>query len=347
METLGYAAMDEKGHTEPYRFNRRALRKDDIAIDIKYCGVCHSDLHQARSDWSGSVYPVVPGHEIVGIVSAVGDDVSDFSIGDKVAVGCMVDSCLSCSPCKTGEEQFCAEGATLTYNSPDRETGENTLGGYSNKIVVRKNFVLRVPEGLDLARTGPILCAGITTYSPLKKWNISKGSKVGVVGLGGLGHMAVKLAVGMGAEVTVISRSRKKEEDALKLGAKRVVVSTDQESMSEAQGSLEFILDTVPVAHPIDNYLSLLSIDGSFVIVGAIDDIPAFHSINLLLGRKRVSGSIIGGIAETQELLDLCAEKSIYPECEMIKIQDINQAFERMEKGDVKYRFVIDMSSLE
>ena len=346
MESLGYAAHDEKSPLKPFKFQRRELRDNDVAMDILYCGVCHSDLHQARNDWHGSQYPMVPGHEIVGVVKAVGKNVKKYKLGDKVAVGCMVDSCLSCPSCESHEEQFCFEGSTMTYNGKDRQTGELTYGGYSNNLVVREEFLLSIPDALDMKRASPILCAGITTYSPLKKWNVTKGSKIGVVGLGGLGHMAVKLAVAMGADVTVITTSPSKEKDALALGAKRILVSKDEEQMLSFRGQLEFILDTVPVDHDISPYLSLLKTDGSLVLVGAIGDLPAFHTFNLIGGRKRVSGSLIGGIKETQELLDFCGEHQIYPECELIPIQQINEAFVRMEKGDVKYRFVIDMSSL-
>lgn len=346
MKTIGYATHALGEELKPFSFERRSLRVDDVALDILFCGVCHSDLHQARNDWHGSIYPMVPGHEIVGKVTAIGGQVSAHKVGDIVAVGCMVDSCQVCPSCNVDEEQFCFEGATMTYNGKDRQTEELTFGGYSNNLVVRDKFLLKIPKNLDSKRASPILCAGITTYSPLKKWNVKSGSKVGVVGLGGLGHMAVKLAVAMGADVTVITTSPHKEKDALELGAKRIIVSKNEDEMNQAKGHFEFILDTVPVAHDVSPYLNLLATDGSLVLVGAIDDLPAFHTFNLIGGRKRISGSLIGGIKETQELLDFCAEKQIYPDCELIKIQDINNAFERMEKGDVKYRFVIDMSSL-
>jgi alcohol dehydrogenase (NADP+) len=346
MNTLGYAAHHAKDSLKPFRFARRDLRPEDVAMEILYCGVCHSDLHQVRDDWHGSMYPIVPGHEIVGKVTAIGSKVKKYKVGDHVAVGCMSDSCLKCAPCEAGEEQFCLNGATMTYNGKDRVTGETTYGGYSKAIVVREEFVLRVPDGLDIKRVAPILCAGITTYSPLKKWNIGPGARVGIAGLGGLGHMGVKLAVGMGADVTVITTSPAKEKDAKALGAHRVLISKDEDSMKNARGSMDFILDTVPVSHDLTPYLNLLGIDGSLVIVGAIDMIPSFHSGYLLGGRKRISGSPIGGIRETQELLDLCAEKNILPDCEMIAMQDINKAYGRMDRADVKYRFVIDMSTL-
>ncbi|MET0360358.1 MAG: NAD(P)-dependent alcohol dehydrogenase [Sphingobium sp.] len=343
---VGYAVQDTSSPAAPFSFERRALRPDDVQFDIKYCGVCHSDLHQARDDWHGSLYPMVPGHEIVGIVTAVGDKVTKFKVGDRAAVGCMVDSCMTCDQCEKGEEQLCRKGATMTYNGRERDGGALTYGGYSDHIVVREEFVLKVPEALDLARAAPLLCAGITTYSPLRKWNVQKGTRVGVIGLGGLGHMAVKLAVGMEAAVTVITTSPSKEADALALGAHRVLISSDKAAMKAAFSSFDLIIDTVPVAHEIAPYLGLLDIDGTIVLVGAIEPMPGFHSGMLLGGRKRISGSPIGGIAETQEMLDFCADKGILPETENIAIQDINHAWERMEKGDVKYRFVIDMASL-
>jgi uncharacterized zinc-type alcohol dehydrogenase-like protein len=343
---IGYAAQDAKSPMAPFHFDRRALRANDVRIAIQYCGVCHSDLHQARNDWGGSSYPLVPGHEIVGAVTAVGEGVAKFKVGDKVAVGCMVDSCLHCEQCDAGDEQYCVHGNTQTYNGKDRQTGEPTFGGYSDQIVVREEFVLRVPEGLDMERAAPLLCAGITTYSPLRHWKVGAGDKVAVIGLGGLGHMGVKLAVGLGAEVTVVTTSPSKEKDALALGAHQVLLSTDRAAMKAAFGSFDFILDTVPVGHDVAPYMSLLRANGALVIVGAIDMLPAMHTIQLLSGRKTLAGSGIGGIAETQEMLDFCAEKNILPECETIAIQSINEAFDRMERSDVKYRFVIDMASL-
>jgi uncharacterized zinc-type alcohol dehydrogenase-like protein len=345
--TIGYAAVDPKSPLKSFAFDRRELRPDDVQIAIRYCGVCHSDLHQARNDWRGTVYPLVPGHEIVGHVSAVGPKVTKFAVGDTVAVGCIVDSCLDCPSCHSGEEQYCYRGMTGTYGGKDRQTGEPTQGGYSDKIIVREEFVLSVPKALDLERAAPLLCAGITTYSPLRAWKVGPGQKVAIVGLGGLGHMGVKLAKGLGAEVTVITTSQSKSEDALKLGAKDVLLSTDPKAMQGANRRFDFILDTVPVQHDLGPYMRLLRTDGSLVLVGMIDMIPSFHSGLVLGGRKRVSGSGIGGIRETQELLDLCAERNILPDCETIAIQDINQAYERMLKNDVKYRFVIDMKTLE
>ncbi|MGE7991543.1 NAD(P)-dependent alcohol dehydrogenase [Pseudomonas sp. NPDC089554] len=347
MLTIGYAAQTPKSPLAPWTFNRRELRPNDVAMDVLYCGVCHSDLHTARSDWGWAVHPVLPGHEIVGRVSAVGSAVSRYKIGDAVAVGCLVDACLSCDQCRKGEEQFCREGATETYNSKDRITGEMTYGGYSKHLVVREEFVLRVPDNLDLSRVAPLLCAGITTYSPLHTWNVVPGSRVGVIGLGGLGHMAVKLAVGLGAEVSVISRNRDKQADALALGAKRLLSSSDAQEMATAASSFDLIIDTVPVKHPLDPYLPLLDVDATLVLVGQLGPMDEQNTVPLIRGRRRVAGSPIGGIRETQQLLDLCAEKNILPECEMIRMDQINEAFERMERADVRYRFVIDMSTLQ
>ncbi len=346
MKTLGYAAFDTTSPLAPYAFERRELRDNDVAMEILYCGVCHSDLHTARNDWGWSYYPIVPGHEIVGRVIAVGPQVSRHKVGDHVAVGCMVDSCMACDQCEKGEEQLCREGNTGTYAGADRITGEHTHGGYSKHLVVREEFCLHMPAGLDLARAAPLLCAGITTWSPLRTWNVGPGSRVGVIGLGGLGHMAVKLAVGLGADVTVLSRSPSKQADALALGADRLLVSSDEAAMAQAQSAFDLIIDTVPVKHELAPYLPLLDVDGTLVIVGQVGPMDEFNSVPLLLGRRRIAGSPIGGIRETQEMLDFCAEKNILPDCEMIRMEDINQAYERMEKSDVRYRFVIDMASL-
>ena len=346
MKTIGYAAQTPQSPLAPLRFDRRALRANDVAMEVLYCGVCHSDLHTARNDWGWTVYPAMPGHEIVGRVTAVGSDVSRYQVGDAVAVGCMVDACMSCDQCRKGEEQLCREGNTNTYNGKDRVTGDNTLGGYSKHLVVREEFVLRVPETLDMARVAPLLCAGITTYSPLRTWNVVPGSRVGVIGLGGLGHMAVKLAAGMGADVTVISRNRDKEADALALGAKRLLSSSDSAAMAAAASSFDLIIDTVPVKHQLDAYVSLLDVDATLVMVGQVGPMEEQNTVPMILGRRRIAGSPIGGIRETQEMLDLCAEKNILPDCEMIRMDQINDAFERMERADVRYRFVIDMASL-
>ena len=347
MSTLGYAALSPVSPLAPFRFDRRALRANDVAMEVLYCGVCHTDLHMARNDWGWSVYPIVPGHEIIGRVAEVGRDVTRFKAGDAVAVGCMVDSCQECDQCRKGEEQLCRDGNTLTYGSPDRITKDITHGGYSKHLVAREEFVLRVPDGLDLSRAAPLLCAGITTYSPLRTWNVGPGSRVGVIGLGGLGHMAVRLAAGMGAHVTVLSRTRDKEADARTLGADRLLVSTDADAMAKAGSAFDLILDTVPVRHDISPYLPLLDVDGTLVIVGHLGLIEATNTAPFLLGRRRVAGSPIGGIAETQEMLEFCARKNILPDCETIRMDQINEAFERLERSDVRYRFVIDMASLK
>lgn len=347
MKTLGYAAASATSPLAPFAFERRALRANDVAMEILYCGVCHSDLHTARNDWGWTQYPNVPGHEIVGRVIEVGKDVTRHAVGDTVAVGCLVDSCQHCDQCHASEEQYCRNGRTDTYNSPDRITGQITFGGYSKHVVVREEFVLRVPAGLDPALTGPLLCAGITTYSPLRTWNVGPGSRVGVIGLGGLGHMAVKLASAMGAHVTVLSRSSDKQADALALGAERLLSSSDKKAMAAAQSGFDLIIDTVPVKHDLNPYLPLLDIDGTLVIVGQVGPLAEPHTAHLILGRRRIAGSLIGGIAQTQELLDFCARKNIHPDCEMIRMDQIHAAFERMEKADVRYRFVIDMASLD
>ena len=346
MKTIGYAAKSSDAHMVPYHFERRNLRDNDVSIEILYSGVCHSDLHTVNGDWGDQPYPLVPGHEIVGKVIDVGSDVSRYKVGDHVAVGCMVDSCQTCDQCENHEEQFCRNGMTPTYGAPDRQTGEITQGGYSKHIVAREEFVMRVPESLDMARTAPILCAGITTYTPLKKFGVKQGSRVGVIGLGGLGHMAVKLAVAMGAEVTVLSRSAKKEQEAKNLGATGVLVSDDKEAMDASANAFDVIIDTVPVKHDLNPYTPLLDIDGTLVIVGQIGPMEEPITAPLVLGRRRVAGSLIGGIKETQEVLDFCAEHGIYPDCQMIKMDEINGAFETLAKGDLAQRFVIDMASL-
>lgn len=347
MKTSGYAATDATKPLARYEFNRRDLRANDVSIEILYCGVCHSDLHMTRNDWGGAIYPCVPGHEIVGRVIGVGSDVARYKAGDMVAVGCIVDSCGKCDQCLRREEQMCREGATLTYNGHDRITGDVTYGGYSKHIVVREEFVLSIPERLDVSRAAPLLCAGITTYSPLRTWNVGPGSRVGVIGLGGLGHMAVKLAVGLGADVTVISRTDAKTADALALGADRVLVSGDEMAMAASANAFDLIIDTIPVRHDLSPYLPLLDVDATLVIVGQLGMVDEHSTLPLLMGRRRISGSPIGGIAETQEMLDFCARMNILPDCETIAIQDINAAFDRMERADVRYRFVIDMASLE
>jgi len=331
----------------PMSFERRDLRPDDVAIKITFAGICHSDLHTCRNDWSGTVYPVVPGHEIVGTVTAVGSEVRRHQVGETVAVGCMVDSCMACDQCLAGWEVFWREGCVQTYNSPDRHDGTISKGGYTDHVVVRDHFVCKVPAGMDASRTAPLLCAGITTYSPLRQYHVGEGTKVAVVGLGGLGHMGVKLAAAMGAHVTMITTTPEKGEDARKLGAHDVIVSTDAEAMAAAATRFDFILNTIPVSHEIDTYLQLLGRSGRMVIVGALTPMPGFTGFNLIWWNRAVGGSAIGGMPETQEMLNFCAERSIYPEVEMIRMDEVNEAYERLLKNDVRYRFVIDMESLE
>lgn len=326
---------------------RREITATDVEIEILYCGVCHSDLHTARNEWHGTIYPNVPGHEIVGRITKVGGNVTKFKAGDLAAVGCMVDSCRECESCKEGLEQYCEQGNIGTYNSPDIHLGTHTFGGYSQSVVVDETFVLHVPENLDLAATAPLLCAGITTYSPLKHWNVGPGKKVGIVGIGGLGHMGVKLAKAMGAHVVVITTSTSKVEDAKRLGADEVILSTNEEQMNAFAGTLHFILDCVSAQHDINAYLRLLKRDGSLTLVGAPEHPLPVAPFSLIPARKSFSGSMIGGIAETQEMLDFCGKHNITSDIELIRIQDINNAYERLLKGDVKYRFVIDMASLK
>jgi uncharacterized zinc-type alcohol dehydrogenase-like protein len=326
---------------------RRSPTAEDVVIDILYCGVCHSDLHQARNEWSNTIYPCVPGHEIVGRVVQVGSDVTKFKEGDLAAVGCMVDSCGTCPECRDGLEQYCENFPVFTYNGEDKHLGGVTYGGYSESIVVKESFVLKVSPKLNLAATAPLLCAGITTYSPLRHWKVGPGQKVGIVGLGGLGHMGVKFAHALGAHTVVFTTSPGKTADALRLGADEVVVSTDAGQMQKQARSFNFILDAVAADHDINAYLSLLKRDGTLTQVGAPAKPMAVGIFNLLLPRRQFAGSAIGGIAETQEMLDFCAEHGIVSDIELIRIQDVNQAYERLLKGDVKYRFVIDMASLK
>jgi uncharacterized zinc-type alcohol dehydrogenase-like protein len=347
MKTKAYAAQSATTPLVPFSFERRKVDKHDVQIEILYCGVCHSDLHTVRGDWGSANYPCVPGHEIVGRVLKVGKDVNRFKEGDTVGVGCMVDSCLKCANCKDNLEQFCEKGATFTYNSPDKHTGGITYGGYSESIVVDKEFVLKIPKNLDLAATAPLLCAGITTYSPLRYHNVTKGQKVGVVGLGGLGHVGVKLAKAMGAYVVVFTTSANKVEDALRLGADEVVNSKNEDEMQKHLNSFHFILDTVSAKHDINAYLLLLRRDGNLTQVG-IPSEPLLLSVSsLIFGRRSMSGSLIGGIKETQEMLDFCGKHNVTADIELIPIQNINEAYDRLVKSDVKYRFVIDMASLK
>ena len=342
-----YGAKDSKADLEPLEIKRRAVGEDDIQIDITYCGVCHSDIHTVRNDWKNSKYPVVPGHEIIGRVVNVGSNVTNFKEGDLVGVGCMVDSCQTCDSCKDDLEQFCEKGATFTYNSEDKHLGGQTYGGYSTMVVVDKEFVLKVPENIDEKAAAPLLCAGITTWSPLRHWKVKKGDKVGVVGLGGLGHMGVKFANALGAHVVMITTSPSKADDAKSLGAHEVLISKNEKEMQEHKGTFDFILNTVPVAHDMDPYINLLKRDATMVLVGAIEPLEPFHGGGLIMGRKRIAGSIIGGIKETQEMLNFCGEHNIVSDIELIDMQHINKAYERVIDSDVKYRFVIDMASLK
>ena len=347
--TLGYAAQSSGTPLAPFSFERRTPGQLDVAMDILYCGVCHSDLHTARGEWGGTVYPSVPGHEIVGRVTATGHLVSKFKVGDIVGVGCMVDSCQHCAPCADGLEQYCDNGFTGTYNGPEQGTGANTYGGYSSHLVVRESFVLRIAhQEKDLAAVAPLLCAGITTYSPLRQWKVGPGHKVGIVGLGGLGHMGVKIAAAMGAHVVLFTTSADKREDALRMGAKEVVISKNAGEMAAHAGSFDFILNTVAAPHNLDAFLVLLKLDGTMTLVGApASPHPSPGVFNLILKRRRLAGSLIGGIKETQEMLDFCAEHGILSEIETIRMDEIEIAYERMLKSDVKYRFVVDMATLK
>ncbi len=344
-----YAARSATTPLAPFSFERRDPAARDVAIDILHCGVCHSDLHTVKSEWGQATYPCVPGHEIVGRVKAIGEGVSKFKVGDVVGVGCMVDSCQHCQPCADGLEQYCENGMTGTYDSKEQVSRANTLGGYSDHIVVHEKFVVKVSHAeKDLAAVAPLLCAGITTYSPLRQWKVGPGQKVGIVGLGGLGHMGVKIAAAMGAHVVLFTTSPGKTEDALRLGAKEVVVSKDKNQMKAHRNSFDFILNTVAVSHNLDPFLALLKLDGTMTLVGApATPHPSPAIFSLLAKRRRLAGSLIGGIAETQEMLDFCAQHGIVSDIESIKMSQINEAYERMLKSDVKYRFVVDMATLQ
>ncbi|HEX3878460.1 MAG TPA: NAD(P)-dependent alcohol dehydrogenase [Bryobacteraceae bacterium] len=345
-----FAASSAKSGLGPYSFQRRAPLAQDVHIEILYCGVCHSDLHQVRDEWNEfmpTVYPCVPGHEIVGRVVKVGSEVKKFKEGDIAAVGCMVDSCHTCPNCLAGEEQYCTNSLILTYNFPDKHLGGVTYGGYSDSVVVDQSFVLKVPNGLDPAGAAPLLCAGITTYSPLRHWNVEKGQKVGIVGLGGLGHMGLKFAKAFGAHPVLFTTSPNKAADAKRLGAEEVVVSTNPEEMKKQAGSFDFILDAVSADHDLNAYLQLLKLDGTLTLVGAPAKPAAVAAFALIMGRRRLAGSAIGGIRETQEMLDFCGEHGITSDIELIPVQKVNEAYERLLKSDVKYRFVIDMATLK
>ena len=347
VEVKAYGAKASDADLEQLDIKRREVLPNDVKIDILYCGVCHSDIHTVRNDWGNSKYPVVPGHEIIGRVIETGNEVSKFKEGDLVGVGCMVDSCQECESCKEGLEQYCENGMVGTYNGKDEHLGGHTFGGYSETVVVREKFVLKVPENIDAKGAAPLLCAGITTWSPLRHWKVKKGDKVGVIGLGGLGHMGVKFAAALGAKVVMITTSPGKSEDAKKLGADEVLISKDEEQMKKHTGSFDFLLNTVPVKHDLNPYIGLLKRDATMVLVGAIEPLEEMHGGGLIIGRKSVAGSVIGGIPETQEMLDFCGEHDIVSDIEMIDMQNINEAFDRVTKSDVKYRFVIDMKSLK
>ena len=348
IKSIGYAAQDATALLKPLEFDREEPTAHDVQIDILYCGVCHSDLHQVRNEWHNTIYPCLPGHEIVGRVVKVGDHVTKFKAGDLAGVGCLIDSCQHCEPCKAGEEQYCEgeKGWTPTYNGlkPD---GTPTYGGYSNTIVVQENFVLKMPENLDIKAIAPLLCAGITTYSPMRHWGVKPGDKVGVVGFGGLGDMAIKLAKAMGASVVGFTTSAEKADDIRNSGADEVVISTDKEAMAKYASSFDFILSTIPTKHDVNPYIKLLKRDKTIVLVGALEPLEPIDHSQVVFHRRSISGSLIGGIAETQEVLDFCAEHGIVSDVEVIPIQTINQAYDRMLAGDVKYRFVIDMESLK
>jgi alcohol dehydrogenase (NADP+) len=346
LKTPAYAAQSAKSPLAPYTIARRKPRRHEVLIDILYCGVCHSDIHQARDDWGNSIFPMVPGHEIVGRVVEVGDHVSKWKEGDLVGVGCFVDSCRQCEACRAGEEQYCEGGFTPTFNGYERDGKTATYGGYSTRITVDENYVLRIPEAIPLERAGPLLCAGITTYSPLKHFGVKAGDKVAVVGLGGVGHMAVKLAHALGAHVTVLSHSPNKREDALRLGADDFIATKDESVFKENAGRFNFIFDAVSAQHDYNAYLNLLHRDGVMVLLGIPEPTP-LAAFSLIMKRRKLAGSLIGGIRETQEMLDFCAEHGVAADVEVIPIDKINEAYERMLKGDVRYRFVIDIASLK
>jgi len=343
-----YAAQSPTSPIAPFAIERREPGEKDIHIEILYSGICHSDLHQAHDDWGGALFPMVPGHEIVGRVKAVGSKVTKVKVGDFAGVGCMVDSCRECSACKEDLEQYCERGATWTYNSKERNSDRLTFGGYSEAIVVEERFVVSIPSSMDLKAVAPLLCAGITTYSPLRHWKVSPGQKVGVIGLGGLGHMGIKFAKAMGAHVVMITTSPEKGKDATRLGADEVLLSKDADAMAKHALSFDFLLNTIPVPHDVNPYLALLRRDATMVMVGVLTELdPPVMGSSLILGRKHLTGSAIGGIAETQEMIDFCAEKGIVSDIEMIAMNQVNEAYERLVKNDVKYRFVIDMATMD
>ncbi|MBL0211565.1 MAG: NAD(P)-dependent alcohol dehydrogenase [Holophagaceae bacterium] len=346
MSTKAYAATSPTSPLTPFTFERRATGPHDVRIEIAYCGICHSDIHQVRDEWGGATYPMVPGHEIVGRVTAVGAHVKNFKIGDLAGVGCMVDSCRTCPSCARNLEQFCEKGAAFTYNGTEMDRKTPTFGGYSSSVVVDDAFALHISPKLDLAAAAPLLCAGITTYSPLRYWKTKRGDKVGVVGLGGLGHMAVKIAAAMGAEVTMLSTSASKEADARKLGAQGFGLTSDPSTFTRLRGHFDLIIDTISAPHDYNQYLGMVRLEGAMVLLGVPPAPTPVAATSLIFGRKTLSGSLIGGIKETQEMLDFCAEHGIVSEIELIPVQQVNEAYERMMKGDVRYRFVLDMKTL-
>lgn len=347
-QAKAFAAQNAQSPLAPFTFNRREPREHDVVIDIRYCGICHSDIHQARDEWGGSMFPMVPGHEIAGVVRKVGSKVTKYKAGDHVGVGCFVDSCRTCQHCKNDLEQFCEQGMSGTYNGLEQDKKTPTQGGYSDHIVVDENYVLRIPDNLPLDAAAPLLCAGITLYSPLRHWNAGPGKKVAIVGLGGLGHMGVKLAHAMGAEVTVLSQSLRKQEDGKRLGADHFYATSNPETFQKLAGTFDLIINTVAADIDWNPYLSLLKVDGTFVVVGVPEkDVPPVGAFSLIMGRKSLAGSLIGGIKETQEMLDFCGKHNITCDIEKIKIQQVNEAYERVVKSDVRYRFVIDMASLK
>ena len=346
IETKGFAAQSATSPLAPFRFSRREVGDHDLLLEIAYCGICHSDIHQVRDEWGGSLYPMVPGHEIVGRVTRAGKAVKRFKAGELAGVGCMVDSCRTCDSCRHDLEQFCWKGAAFTYNGTEMDRKTPTFVGYSSQVVVDERFALRIRPDVDLAATAPLLCAGITTYSPLRRWKTKKGDRVGVVGLGGLGHMAVKLAASMGAEVTMLSTSRAKEADARRLGAHGFALTSDPATFKKLAGRFDLIVDTISAPHDLNQYLGMVRAEGAMVLLGAPPKPAPVHAFSLIFGNKSLGGSLIGGIAETQEMLDYCAEHRIASDVEVIPIQKVNEAYERMMKGDVRYRFVIDLKSL-
>jgi uncharacterized zinc-type alcohol dehydrogenase-like protein len=347
IDVQGYAAFNATSSLTPFRFSRRDVGRQDVLIDIRYCGICHSDVHQARDEWGGSIFPMVPGHEIVGTIEKVGASVKQFAVGQMVGVGCFVDSCRTCLQCRKGLEQYCDGHLTFTYNSKERDGVTPAYGGYSTKIVVDQRYVVRVPKQLRPEEAAPLLCAGITTYSPLQHWGVGKKHRLAVVGLGGLGHMAVKIGRALGADVTVLSHSDKKRADAKRLGAQAFYSTSKPDTFSQLENRFDFILDTVSAPHDLDAYLELLKTDGTMILVGVPEKPAALGALPLISKRRRLVGSMIGGIKETQEMLDFCAKRKLVADIEVIPIQQVNEAYDRLVRGDVRYRFVIDMQSLK